>query len=720
MRVTTIGGTVVLITTAFAGWALPQTTLLLPATAIQAIRNESTGELPMTHFRHIVTHYSGFAPSKGGDELAGYIAERMRSYGLGDVAIEGFPADGQSFFWAFITEPAWEAESAALRMLEPRGERLADFSVERVVLGRFSTSADVTADLVDVGSGVAASDYEGKDVRGKLVLATGPPGRVHGEAVWKHAAAGVIWIHTANAVTQPDAVSNPGLVPWRGPNGEAPGFAFGISYATGMELRGMLRQGQRVKLHASVKATTGPGEYKQVTAIIPGTEPNLPEVWIKAHNNYRNTGGGNNLTGVGATMEVARVLSSLVIHGALQKPRRTIRFLWSAEHYGSIYQFYKHPELFGRALLLLNVDMVGYHQERAKAVFRLYRTPYSRPHFLNDVAQEFMRSVGEANTISLRNRGMEDPGFQDGFFAPTGTRDQLHYAVEDFWGPSDHEDVQDGAIALPSVLYNDWPDIHLGTQNDDLDAVDPTQMRRAVVTIAATAYYLATVMPDGVGRLASLMMSAAHVREGEALQRAHALLADAPAEKFARHYREARNVLSQWQRREQIALESLQSLGDTAEARAAIGRARKQLDAIAASGDAAFHADAVAGAADRRVPLQEEAPTAEEKRLATIVPTRDLRIRGPVNLFRPEYGAMWLAQKTGDAQFIRKVPLAARGGYVTYEALNFVDGKRSLLGIRDAVSAEYGPLDPAEVEQYFRFLADVGVVTLQGPSRATR
>jgi hypothetical protein len=49
---------------------------------------------------------------------------------------------------------------------------------------------------------------------------------------------------------------------------------------------------------------------------------------------------------------------------------------------------------------------------------------------------------------------------------------------------------------------------------------------------------------------------------------------------------------------------------------------------------------------------------------------------------------------------------------VTYEALNFVDGTRSMLDIRDALSAEYGPIDPAELEQYFRFLATVGVVSL--------
>jgi hypothetical protein len=49
---------------------------------------------------------------------------------------------------------------------------------------------------------------------------------------------------------------------------------------------------------------------------------------------------------------------------------------------------------------------------------------------------------------------------------------------------------------------------------------------------------------------------------------------------------------------------------------------------------------------------------------------------------------------------------------VTYEALNFVNGTRSMLDIRDALSAEYGPIDPAELEQYFRFLDSVGVVSL--------
>jgi hypothetical protein len=689
--------------------ARAQVSPLFPAAWFQAIRAESTGELPAADFRHIVTHFSGFAPSKGGDEIAEYIAQRMRQSGFDEVAIEGFPADGQSFFWAFITEPAWEAETGVLRLVTPRAERLADFAVDRVVLGRFSSNADTTADLVDVGAGDRASDYAGKDVKGKLVLATGAAGRVHEEAVWRRGAAGVVWIHTAGAIERPMLVSNPSIVPWRGPRGEAPGFAFGISYAAGAELKEMLLRGEHVQLRATVKATTGPGEYKQVTAVIPGTDPAAPEVWIKAHDNYRNTGGGNNLTGVGATIEIARVLHKLIADGTLPPPRRTIRFLWSAEHYGSIYQFYKHPDRIARALALLNVDMVGYHQEHAKAVFRLYRLPYSRPHFLSDVTETFMQSVGRANSISIRNRGMESPGFYDAIFSPNGSHDQLHYAVEPFWGPSDHEDVLDGAIALPAVLYNDWPDVYLGTQLDDLDKVDTTQMRRAVLTIASTGYYLASVGPEGVAGLAEVVVGGALERLAHEQQRAYFLVAN--GDSAPRQFVEARNLLTQWHKRERATVESLQQLGVDGPARDALSRAAARVDAAGAAAEAAWR-DAIA--ALHRAPNHDVERTAAERRLASIVPQRNQSIRGPVNLFRPEYGAVWLAKQTGNRDFLATVPLAARGQYVPYEALNFVDGKRSVLEIRDALSAEYGPIDAEELDQYFRFLAGVNVVALTG------
>jgi hypothetical protein len=45
-----------------------------------------------------------------------------------------------------------------------------------------------------------------------------------------------------------------------------------------------------------------------------------------------------------------------------------------------------------------------------------------------------------------------------------------------------------------------------------------------------------------------------------------------------------------------------------------------------------------------------------------------------------------------------------------------VNGTRTLGEIRDAVSAEYGPVDIVELEEFFRFLEKAGVVSM--PARA--
>jgi len=704
--------------------ATAQTSALLAKSFFEAIRAESSGELPLITFQNIQTRFSGFAPSKGHDQIAEYLAARAREYGMSDVKVEAFPADGRKFFWTFLTEPSWEAEVGTLTMIEPRTELLADFAAHRVVLGRFSSSGDVKAELVDVGAGVTAADYRGKDVRGKIVLASGEPGAVHAEAVWNRGAAGLVWYRTVDAIDFPDLISNPTLLPWFGPKNESTAFAFGLSYGKGVELRDMLQRGEHITLHSVVKTAMAPGEYKVVNAVIPGTDRSLQEVYIYAHDNYRNTGGGNNLSGVGTTVEIQRVLSTLIKEGKLPQPRRTIRFLWGAEHYGSIYNLFSDAEERKRILVMLNVDMAGFHQERAKAIFRMYRLPYSHPHYLSDVAEDFMHAVGKANAISIRNAGIisprPGPGFEDPTFAPSGSRDQFHYAIDPFWGPSDHEDVADASLGVPAVLYNDWPDLWIGTQQDDITKMDATQLRRSVITVAATAYYLATVGPDGVTTLAPVVLGYAQSRMAEEGRRAAAMLTGADTGGLAQQYRDASNVLVQSVAREIAAIESLAALGETPGSRAAIARARKQVEALGASNTTGLRELAAALAADRKVTLDSPVATPAERQLETIVPRRTEGLRGPVHFFRPEYGLEWLRQKTGDPNFRSKINLVKRGHYVLYEALNFANGVRNLREIRDAVSAEYGSVDAADLEQYFRFLESVGVVSLNRITQSGR
>ncbi len=714
MRRNYIASAVALVLCAIARPSVPQSTVLLADGYFRAIRDESSGELPLVDFRAIETRFTGFSPSKGGDQIADYLAGRLRGYGLSDVRIEGFPADGTRFFWTFLTEPAWEPEAGRLVIVEPQTQVIADYDVYRVVLGRFSRTADVTADLIDVGAGLTAADYEGKDVRGKIVLASGEPGAAHAAAVWSHGAAGVLWYRTANGLEYPDSISNAAIVPWSGPHGEAPAFSFSASYAEGMELRERLRRGERIRLHATVKATTGPGEYKQVNATIRGSDPSLPEVWIQAHDNYRNTGGGNNLTGVGVTVEIARVLHTLIAAGKLPPPRRTIHFTWGAEHYASVYSLYTHPERRSHVLSMLDVDMVGLHQERSKAVFRLARLPYSMPHFLSDVAEEFVHSVGHANSTSLGNAGVgssrQGIGFYDAMFAPTGSRDTFHYLIDPFDGPSDHEDVAEASLGVPAVMYGDWPNVYLGTQLDDIAHADATQLRRCVVTVAATAYYLATVGADDLRVLAPVMAGYAQARLGRDASRATGLIGHASGADRPIVEREAMNILTEARNRELTAIGSLYALGDTPAARTAIAGAQRVVEASSDANIAALRD--LAGAGASATDTHRDRAAASGGASDRLVPRRTDDLRGPVNFFRPEYGGMWLAKKTGDPDFRSKVTLAKRGHYVLYEALNFANGKRTIGEIRDAVSAEYGPVDAADVEQYFRFLESVGVVSI--------
>jgi hypothetical protein len=50
---------------------------------------------------------------------------------------------------------------------------------------------------------------------------------------------------------------------------------------------------------------------------------------------------------------------------------------------------------------------------------------------------------------------------------------------------------------------------------------------------------------------------------------------------------------------------------------------------------------------------------------------------------------------------------------IVYELHNFIDGKRSISDIRDAVSAEFGALPLPSVVDYFERLAKSGAITLK-------
>ena len=695
------------------GMARGQESTLVDRDTMDALIAETSGEMGLNHFTHIVNNFSGFSPSLGAEQTADYIAASARRWGLSDVTIEKFPSDGKLYYWAFRSEPWWEAKKAEVWLVAPNRERIASFDAYRGHLARFSGSANLTAELVDVGAGTKPSDYEGKSVAGKIVLASGSPGMVHAKAVWEHGAGGVIAYRMSNHVSEPDLIPGVQIAPRDGPNGEPAGFVISVSYRSGKGLSDRLAAGEGLVVKANIETETKAGYYPQVHAVLKGTEPELPEIWIQAHTNYRNGGGGNNMTGVGMTLDLARSLATLVEGGKVPRPRRSIRFTWGAEHTTSLYYFYTYPENTKRVLAYLDLDMVGDHQHLSQSILRLYRTPHSRPSFVNDIVQEMFEVVGEGNNISIRNgRGAT---FESDFLLPivdpAGSSDQFFYKIEDFWGPSDHEDVGEASIGLHAVLLNTWSDPYIGTQEDTRERADATQMKRAGVITGAAALVMASAGPDELPNLAQNGLQKAGARLAAEERRAMDALWAASKDTVSDDYWLARTIVTQAYRREAEALETL--------------------DVFASDGRSKDYVMETARSVAEREPatqkrLRQHVATIAEMRgwgavepssspsggIALLVPTRNPEIRGPVNLFRHQYGQDWLKEKLQDPDFLKKIRLARRGRYYPWESLNFADGKLNLGQIRERLAAEYGPAPLEEFEEYFRMLEKVGVVTL--------
>jgi hypothetical protein len=86
--------------------------------------------------------------------------------------------------------------------------------------------------------------------------------------------------------------------------------------------------------------------------------------------------------------------------------------------------------------------------------------------------------------------------------------------------------------------------------------------------------------------------------------------------------------------------------------------------------------------------------------------------KGPMAVFGYDYfEAEWGKRgHTTKPKLLEYQGLWGGGEEYAYEVLNFADGKRNALEIRDAVSAEYGPVPVELVIEYLKALEEIGVV----------
>jgi len=709
---------------------------LLPEKDVAALANELSGETAKRNLEGIARFHRQRG-SRGFHEAAELVAERLRAYGLSDVAILQFPADGKIFYGTQRSRPAWDAESGTLDevqwdpMQDCNGgtkviknpstgkvtgveihecsdkllKRIASYEAEPVALAEDSESADVEAELIDVGEGTKENDYTNENVKGKIVLVSAQPGAVQDLAVGKFGAVGIV----SFAQNQKTAWwgEDENLIRWGHLETFSPNktFAFMVSLKTARAMQKRLDDGERIILRAHVEAGQHPGNYEVVTATIPGADAKLKEeeIAFSCHLDHQRPGANDNASGCVTILEVARTLQKLISEGELARPARTIRFIFPPEIEGSmallngprgsfetwgIHDFsgpmerpkpvevprypsggplggYSGPELAKRIKAVIHMDMVGGGPE-TKAVFHVTRGPMSLPSFVHDVAWVFAEFVNEESYKFAATGEAKYP-----LVAPEGGKEPLRAEYSANTMGSDHDVYQDSSFGIPAIYLNDWPDRYIHTNFDMAANIDSTKLKRAAFVGAASGYFLAELTNAGLVEL-SKETHAGSTR----------LVSEYEAREAKLSEREGQSLITRM-----IFQAGLRDLSAK--------------DFVGASKKDEF----------LRIQARLLTPTTPARGDGWLQYQRHETPRGPLAVFGYDYFADH-AKAAGVAtpKLLSYEGLWGGGEEYAYEVLNFADGKRNAQEIRDAVSAEYGPVPLEVVVEYLKALEKIGIV----------
>jgi hypothetical protein len=661
---------------------------LLSAADVGALDQELSGETAKRNLEGIV-RFHRVRGSRGFHDAAELVAERARAYGLSDVQIMEFPADGKIFYGTQRSRPPWDADFAELwEMRQQSGNwspavRLASWDAMPVTLAEDSESADVTADLVDVGDGTKESDYAGKEVRGKIVLAAAQPGAVQHLAVEVHGAAGIF----SYALNQPQAWQgeDENLIRWGHLESFAPvkTFAFMASLKTARGLRARLAHGEQVRLHAMVKAGQQPGTYNIVTATIPGADPKLraEEIAFSCHLDHQRPGANDNASGCVTILEVARTLQKLIAEGKLARPARTLRFIWPPEIEGTTTLLNARPEFAARIKAVVHMDMVG-GGPATKAIFHVTRGPMSLPSFVYDVGEAFGDFVNRESDLYASTGAALYP-----FVSAEGGKEALQADFADYSMGSDHDVYQEGSFRIPAIYLNDWPDRYIHTNGDTSANIDPTKLKRAAFIGAASGYFLANFNASDIASVFQVVKSASLRRVAKSLDlstKLHSLDVQI----------RARTVLQN----EDAVIDSLSTFAIPSESD------RAEFAKFKAARPTLFFPDALPHG---EIAVRFHSVLTD----LDIVYVRNENPKGPMSVFGYDYFTDHLAAKTlPRPKLLDYLGLWASGEEYAYEALNFVDGKRDVEDIRWALSTEYGPVNFDLVFEYLKALESIGVL----------
>ncbi len=714
---------------ACATLAPAQTSPFVDERTERALVNELSGDLAFEHMR-LTTQWHKPSGSEGFFAVARYVFEKAREAGLEDALSIDQASDSAS--WTCRRAEAWLFDGSS-----PEKEtRLGSYAEVATSIADYSRPADVTAELVDVGAGDRSSDYEGRNVRGRVVLSFGSPFLVMEQAVWKRGAAGILsWSSTRlNPLADaPDQIAWQRVPEKDGPGGEKTTFAFILSARAGKSLSDRLKRDAArpagegspppLRVRILVESATLPEKKSaMVEARIRGTDSSLPEIVLTSHLQEEKFSANDNQSGVANMLEIGRALTRLIAERKISRPRRGIRFWWCDEIRSEYRYFADHPGEEKRILANLNEDMVGAKQSVGGRVQHLTRMPWSRPSYLADVEESILDMVVSGNNAFLPagQAGSTPPGvaYSKPMFAHLGTREPFHALAVPYFDSTDHLAFNDSWVGVPGTTLTNWPDENIHSSGDDLWQIDSTQLKRNAFIVAATALWLANAGGPEMERLAPFVMARGLERVSRDAALAAEWMRSGKGEAIERS-RAARTLMDASIEREDATIASIRTLGPT-DAGVASSLAGRQREFRRA---AQLVRDSVMKSASS---LRSAGPSATEGRLAKRIPRRAavtladwLSLERRVAEKRAEQARLRREERDAPAAKPAPPPEEKRlTPLMQWEAMNWVDGKTDAEAIARRVCAEalsagswyYGECTPEMVEKFFETQAKDGLI----------
>jgi hypothetical protein len=454
--------------------------------------------------------YWRLAGNPGFDASIDHIRDRLSAAGF-DAHDQSAPAHVRVDEFESRTR-GWDYRIGTLAFEDGSGPPLLSRERDRVSLAinSFSTPpGGIRARLVDVGGGSAA-DYDGKDIKGSVVLGDAPLGRLWQDAVKRRGAAGVVstdvasYIRPSNAALTPEQqdVLQWGSVPY---DDAAKAFGFKASWRAADRMRRRLKAGSAA-VRVTIDASFYDGPHRSLVAEIRGRSRPAERIVMVAH--VQEPGANDDGSGCATLYALAAALLDAIRNGAMPAPERTLTFMWVDEIRGSRQWLTSHPAEARGVQYMLAMDMTGEDTSKTGGTFLIEKQAdpsavWPRP---SDPHTEWGGADVKAESVkgSLLNdlhlivclRRARDSGWV--------------VRTNPYEGGSDHTVF--AAAGIPSLLNWHFTDRYYHTNQDRPDKVSAAEMQNVGVAVATTAWILASAAEDDALAVAAIIASAGERR----------------------------------------------------------------------------------------------------------------------------------------------------------------------------------------------------------------